>query len=180
MTDPIKDEVESSSAALDIRIRNGSVKVDKHIQAFRQEMGDLGANDQTLFILFGRPVTRIFQRYLAGSYPNHVRCTHYSMYGTGYTDAEWVAKTWRILEEHYRKTFSNFKTPQFEIDNEMQTELDRPDNRSSHSHCITGLKVNSAAVYVKSATAGDCPTARSLQKLFPKRFAIKLWRRSGI
>jgi hypothetical protein len=133
MTDLIKGEVDPSSAALAIRIRNASVKVDKHIQAFRQEMHDLDANDQTLFILFGRRVTRIFQTHLAGSYPNHVSCPHYSMYGIGYTDAEWVAKTWRILEEHYRATFGAFNMPPFQIDDEMQTELDLLRKQTSRS-----------------------------------------------
>lgn len=91
MTDILKGEVETKAGRLRKRIRNGSIDVKKHIDAFRAEMVDVGVREHSLFILFGRDVAQFFTRYLAGIYPNHVRCAHYSSWCS---DAEWVEKSW--------------------------------------------------------------------------------------
>lgn len=113
MTDLIKDEVEANAGKLRARIRNGTVDVAKHVNAFRAEMHDVGVEEHALFVLFGKVAAHFFASHLAGVYPNHVKCPHYSMYGKGYTDAEWVAKVWTILEKHYESTKPKFNTPEF-------------------------------------------------------------------
>lgn len=101
MTDIIKGEIEAKSEKLKRRIKRGEVDLQNHVSTFRSEMDDLGVNQQTLFILFGGEVKRLFTEWLAGIYPNHVSCPHYSRRGT---DAEWVEESWAILEKHYYAT----------------------------------------------------------------------------
>jgi hypothetical protein len=80
------------------RLKNGSIDVQKHVDAFRAEMCDVGAHEHSLFILLGNHVEQLFKEHLAGIYPNHVSCAHYSNYGKGFSDAESVEKTWNTLE----------------------------------------------------------------------------------
>src|SRR6476659_7101131 len=95
MTDVIKGEVEAKAGNLLARIRTGTVAVAKHVDTFRAEMHDVGVREHALFILFGKDAADLFRSHLAGIYPNHVKCPHYSMYGKGWTDAEWVDKAGR-------------------------------------------------------------------------------------
>jgi hypothetical protein len=121
MTDLIKGEIEANSGRMSARIRNGKVDIQKHINTFRAEMHDVGVQQYDLFILFGADVTNVFTTHLARIYPNYVRCPHYSMYGRGYSDAEWVEKTWRTLEEHHEATKATFNTLAF-VMTEMMTD----------------------------------------------------------
>ena len=113
MTDIIKGEVEAKAGRLLERIGAGSIDVRKHIDAFRAEMFDVGADEHSLFILFGNDVAQFFKTHLALIYPNHVSCAHYSNYGKGFSDAEWVEKTWTTLEKHYEATRAPFNTSAF-------------------------------------------------------------------
>jgi hypothetical protein len=88
-------------------------------------MLDVGVHEHSLFILLGKNVSQFFTRHLAGIYPNHVRCVHYSMYGKGYSDAEWVEKSWTILEKHYRATKSAFNTLEFVQNDSMRDQLQK-------------------------------------------------------
>jgi hypothetical protein len=123
MTDLIKNESDPDSGRLSQRIQDGAIDVQHHLATFREEMRDIGATDRTLFVLFGQPVTRLFRKHLALIYPNNVSCVHYSMYGTGFSDAEWVAKTWRTLEEHSHATADRFDTLPFFVDASMSANL---------------------------------------------------------
>lgn len=122
MTDVIKGEVDPEAASLWQRIEEGAIDVSGHVESFRREMNDVGAKAATFFILFGRKVERLFGDYLGRDHPNYVYCPHYSMRST---DADWVARTWRILEEYSRATAKKFGTPEFLIDDEMRSELER-------------------------------------------------------
>lgn len=117
MTDLIKGEPEPNSKLLMRRIENGNINIGQHINTFRTEMCDLGVNHETLFISLGGDVTRLFSKLLGNTYPNRVSCAHYSKRGT---DAEWVTKAWRVLEEHHRATFRTFNTPEFVVDPDMR------------------------------------------------------------
>jgi len=88
-------------------------------------MHDLGVQESSLFILFGRTATQVFTSQLGHIYPNYVKCTHYSMYGKGYTDAEWVKDTWRILGKHYQATSSNFNTLEFAVSDAMRADWEK-------------------------------------------------------
>jgi hypothetical protein len=129
MTDIIKGEVEANAGGLLARIRNGSIDVQKHINAFRAEMLDVGVHEHSLFILFGRSVAQFFTRHLARVYPNHVSCAHYSVYGKGYSDAEWVEKSWTILEAHCRATKVTFNTLEFSRSDLMCEQLQKLKDR---------------------------------------------------
>ncbi len=125
MTDIIKGEVESKAGRLRTRLRDGSIDVQKHIDAFRTEMFDVGAHQHSLFILFGNDVTQFFTRHLAGIYPNHVGSAHYSNYGKGFSDAEWVEKSWTTLEAHYEATRASFNTLEFVQNDLMRHQLQK-------------------------------------------------------
>lgn len=131
MTDIIKGEIETSSGRLLARIRDGSIAVGRHINTFRTEMQEVGVHEHALFILFGGNVTHFFKDHLARFYPNHVSCAHYSMYGKGYSDAEWVEKTWAILEAHYRATKSAFNTLEFARNDLMRDQLQKLKDKQS-------------------------------------------------
>ena len=74
MTDIIKGESEANSHRLMARIRSGDIDVKCHTEAFIAEMRDVGVHEHSLFILFGRDVTKLFRSQLACLYPNYVRC----------------------------------------------------------------------------------------------------------
>src|SRR5262249_14827578 len=93
------------------------------LDTFRAEMGDVGVHELSLFILFGKSVAELLAAHLGPFYPNHVSCPHYSKYGEGYTDCEWVEKTWTILEAHFRATQAVFNTPPFFRDELMVARL---------------------------------------------------------
>jgi len=52
-----------------------------------------------------------------------VSCAHYSTYGKGYSDAEWVEKAWTILEAHYAATRATFNTVEFVRNDLMKNQL---------------------------------------------------------
>jgi hypothetical protein len=118
MTDLIKGEVETKAGRLSAKVSSGGINLRKHVDTFRAEMGGVGVHEHSLFILFGNKVEQLFAAHLGVVYPNHVKCPHYSSYGKGYTDSEWVEKTWSILEAHCRSTKAAFNTLPF-----VRTEL---------------------------------------------------------
>ena len=69
MTDIIKDYVEPNSARLRKQLLSGQLDAASALQIFREEMKDLGANDHTLFILFGGRCNKAVQ---------HIPCANIS------------------------------------------------------------------------------------------------------
>jgi hypothetical protein len=122
MTDIIKGEIEAKSERLKERIQRGQIDLQKHISAFRSEMDDLGVNKQSLFILFGGEVNRLFADWLAGTYPDYVACPHYSRRGT---DAEWVEDSWVILQERDATTRASSNTLPFSRNDSMRNQLQK-------------------------------------------------------
>ena len=133
MTDLIKDHVESSSERLRQQLLGGHLGLTSHLETFQEEMKDLGANNHTLFILFGGRVAKLFSTHLAETYPNRISCPHYSMYGKGYTDAEWVEKVWSILGSDSRAMATGCDAPKFSASDEMRASLARLPNRDPQS-----------------------------------------------
>jgi hypothetical protein len=82
MTDIVKGEVEVNSANIDQRIRSGDLDIDRHVHDFVMEMNDIGADANSLFILFGGLVSGLFSKHLSQAYPRHVACQHYAVYGS--------------------------------------------------------------------------------------------------
>ena len=80
MTDIIKGEITSKSSDITDGIRSGKIDLQKHIKEFHREMADIGVLPNALFILFGGLVEKYFADNLALTYPNYVRCRHYSDY----------------------------------------------------------------------------------------------------
>jgi len=112
MTDIVK-EADSNAARLLTRARTGEVDIGKHIDYFHNEMNDLRVQAHSLFILFGKDAQRLFSDYLGKVYPNFVACPHYSNYGRGYSDEEYLRKLWEKLEKHFTDTRLKFNTPEF-------------------------------------------------------------------
>jgi len=125
MTDIIKEYVEPNSLQLQKQLSRGRLEVLPHVEMFREEMKDLGAKPEALFILFGGNVTRVFNKYLSEKFPNRISCTHYSMFGRGFTDAEWVEKVWSILESKSQVATTASEAPAFVVSNKMRAELTR-------------------------------------------------------
>lgn len=88
MTDIVKGEVEVRSDNIKKRIKSGELDIHKHVDAFKVEMSDIGADECSLFILFGGMVDELFQKYLAGQFPGFVACQHFAVYGSSETWAE--------------------------------------------------------------------------------------------
>jgi len=145
MTDIIKGEVESKAGRLLARLKDGSIDVQKHIDAFRTEMFDVGAREHSLFILFGKDVAQFFTSHLAGIYANHVSCAHYSNYGKGFSDAEWVEKSWTALEAHYKATRATFNTLEFVRNDLMRHQLQKlKDKQNAASQSRRGRRSSTA------------------------------------
>lgn len=82
MTDIVKGEVEVNSGNIRKRIKSGELDIAKHVETFHQEMADVGADENSLFILFGGLVQELFGNYLSTSFPRHLACRHYAVYGS--------------------------------------------------------------------------------------------------
>jgi hypothetical protein len=123
MTDLIKGKVEARAKRLSDTLK-GEDDLREHIDAFDVEMRHVGVSQHALFILFGHDVTRLFRKHFA-HYPNCVSCAHYSMYGRGYGDADWVGKAWATLEAHSRETRPVFNTLDFAQNDMMRVQLQR-------------------------------------------------------
>lgn len=98
VTDILKDQYESKSAEIATAIRRGELDLTSQVRRFRREMTAVGADRQTLFVLFGSLTAKIFCCHLQAYYPYFVECQHYSYYGV--SDVEWVENTWRTLEKY--------------------------------------------------------------------------------
>lgn len=96
MTDIVKGEVEVRSDNIKKRIKNGELDIQKHIEAFETEMNDIGANDRSLFILFGGLVDEIFRKYLSPRFPRSVACQHYAVYGSS---ESWAVHNLKLVRE---------------------------------------------------------------------------------
>ncbi len=98
MTDIVKGnenaEVKSSKVVDDIRAVN--INIADHTIRFQKEMNLVGADSETIFLVFGNEAQRLFKQYLSNHYPRFIPCPHYSKRGT---DAEWVEGIWSLLEE---------------------------------------------------------------------------------
>lgn len=94
MTDIVKGEVEVRSDNIKKRIKNGELDIRKHIEAFETEMNDIGANDRSLFILFGGLVDDLFQKYLSSRFPTSIACQHYAVYGSS---ESWAGHSLKLL-----------------------------------------------------------------------------------
>lgn len=98
LTDVLKDEIDVSSSNVMARIRKGLIDVDQHIVQFRHEMSAIGANDQTLFVVFGKGSKSLFAKYLQASYPKVVFCEHFA--STHRPKATWRDETLKALENY--------------------------------------------------------------------------------
>lgn len=110
ITDLIKTHIAPNSNSLNSL---GQAAIDENIKTFKNEMSLLGANKSTLFVLFGQKTQMLFINELIFYFNNIVTCTHYSYYGKGFTDEEWVEKTASKLKKHYQKTRELFNTKKF-------------------------------------------------------------------
>lgn len=97
MTDLIKEEVEPNSKKIMDRIRSGELDVKPHVSVFLEEMADIGANDNSLFIIFGGDASAQFRKHLGKKFPNRVFCRHYS--DRVRTD-RWAIETLEKLAHH--------------------------------------------------------------------------------
>lgn len=109
MTDLIKDHTEAKSDKLLNELTEE--KLSENFNRFYREMDILGAEKNTLFILFGNQVKELFLKEPIFHFNNIVCCMHYSYYGI--TKSEWIRQTRETLKDHYHKTKDLFNTNPF-------------------------------------------------------------------
>jgi len=82
MTDLIKGVCEGNAQEVVRQVKSGEIDICEQIRLFKKEMETVSASGQTLFILFGRDVKRLFESHLSKSFPRFVHLRHYSSRGT--------------------------------------------------------------------------------------------------
>ncbi len=122
MTDIIKGEIDAKSSNIRAKIKSGEIDIAKHVSLFKTEMKDVGATQNTLFILFGNEAYQHFKKHLGSSYPNFVLSKHYS-YAYA-TDAKIIDEIWSALEQHSQKTQEAFGTLPFSRSEAMNQSLE--------------------------------------------------------
>jgi hypothetical protein len=98
LTDILKGEIDVSSSNVMAGIRAGLIDIDQHIVQFRHEMSDVGANVETLFVVFGKGAQSLFGSYLQALYPKIVFCEHFA--STHRAKATWRSETLTALESY--------------------------------------------------------------------------------
>jgi len=109
MTDLIKDHTEAKSDKLLDDLTED--KLSENFKRFYKEMETLGADKNTLFLLFGNQVKELFLLEPVFHFNNIVCCMHYAYYGI--TKEEWIRQTHATLLNHYQKTKDLFDTNPF-------------------------------------------------------------------
>lgn len=99
MTDLIKQQAEDSKEIIKIL---ESPDVLNHKNFFFQEMADIGATQNTVFILLGEEVRKIFALFTDGQFPKVIPFRHHSARGS---DQMWKNEAYLSLEGY-------FNTPQ--------------------------------------------------------------------
>lgn len=122
MTDIIKGEIDAKSSNIRAKIKSGEIDIAKHVSLFKTEMEDVGATQNTLFILFGNETYQHFKKHLGSSYPNFVLSKHYS-YAYA-TDAKIIDEIWSVLEQHSQQTQEAFGTLSFSRSEAMNQSLE--------------------------------------------------------
>ncbi len=97
LTDLIKNEIDVNANSIAHKLKNKNINIDKHITFFQQEMLDLKIDKNSIFLLFGGTVQKIYKDYFQDRflYNPIIECKHYAMRGT---DQTWVEDTWRKMQ----------------------------------------------------------------------------------
>jgi hypothetical protein len=109
ITDIIKDLPESNSKKVLDDLTDEQLA--DNFEIFNEEMKMLGADKNTLIILFGNQVKELFLKGPIFYFNNIVCCMHYSYYGI--TNDEWVRQTHETLVNHVKRTEGIFNTRPF-------------------------------------------------------------------
>jgi hypothetical protein len=99
MTDLIKSYNEPDSFKVSKRIKDSEF-LEAHLDDFKDEMQTVGANKDTIFLLFGSQVRDVFEKHLRQDYPNYVSCIHYSSYSI--TDEEWLVCNIARIDKEFK------------------------------------------------------------------------------
>ena len=95
MTDIVKSLVMVKATDVMKGIRRGDVNIAEHAETFREEMRFIGEDRERLFFLFGRDAVSIFEKHLARSFPNFVRCEHFACYRK---KEDWLRDLWLAID----------------------------------------------------------------------------------
>lgn len=89
MTDLLKEVVQPDSKKLKALLKNPDF-LKKHIDFFQKEMMDIGASEDSIFILLGKDVLNTFPFFVSNKYKNNksVHLNHFSDYRK--KDEDWI------------------------------------------------------------------------------------------
>lgn len=84
---------------------------EEEFQTFVKEMGWLGADRKTLFLLFGNDTKDIFFNEFIHRFNNVAVCEHFNSFRLSHQ--EWIAHNETLLQQHQRKAAVSFKLKPF-------------------------------------------------------------------
>ncbi len=99
ITDIFKGIEEASSIKLFKHLEENPHIIPGHVELFRQEMEDIGASENTVFVILGPEtsgVAQYFAKHFYPHFPNNKVLFYYHYSGRG-TDRKWVENVWSLL-----------------------------------------------------------------------------------
>ena len=97
MTDIVKSVIQVNGAELMKGIRRGEIDMREHVNLFLNEMDFIGADQKSLFLVFGNDAGGLFEKHLASAFPNFVRCEHFACYRK---KEDWLRDLWKAIERN--------------------------------------------------------------------------------
>ncbi|HNO71524.1 MAG TPA: hypothetical protein PKO16_07135 [Bacteroidia bacterium] len=113
ITDLYKDIIDPDSLSFHNKIKGEKEIIQQHVDSFVQEMSDIGANSETIYIVLGteKSVTgNHFSRYFQSHFAKNKVIFHRHYSGRG-TDESWVTSMWTALEikDDFKETLDKYR-----------------------------------------------------------------------
>ncbi|MGB7201592.1 MAG: hypothetical protein WBD16_04915 [Pyrinomonadaceae bacterium] len=95
MTDIVKSLVMVKAADVMKGIRRDEIDMSKHTDRFIEEMTFVGADQNSLFLVFGKDTGGLFEKHLSSLFPNFVLCEHFACYRK---KEDWLRDIWAAID----------------------------------------------------------------------------------
>jgi hypothetical protein len=96
MTDVVKNLVIVKAADVIKGIRRGEIDMSEHVELFVNEMDFIGADNSSLFLVFGNDAAGEFKKHLASTFPNFIHCEHFACYRK---KEDWLRDLWTTIDK---------------------------------------------------------------------------------
>ena len=127
MTDIIKNEVDANSSNIRSKLKNKEIKIEDHVSYFLEEMNDVGANKNSLFLVFGDLAYSLFSKHFSKHFPLALKCKHYSARGTQF---DYVNGIWESITSYCQREAFSIEQNSFEVNEKMREVLSRLEQKS--------------------------------------------------